>query len=379
MPKMPRSGSNRVNTLGLHGQVLGDMLDELESASDPEASKARRHTRLRFRRDTVHMKVRQAGGFERIIKVACRNLSSGGVSVLHNAFLHPGSPCALVLKDLRVGQTVVYGEIVRCSHWHGVIHEVGIKFREPINVRDFVQVDALDDTFSYESFDASELEGCVVQVDNSALDTKLVQHFLKGTRIRLRQAASEEEAIEKIGEGCDLILLDLQFAGATGESLLKRVRAGGDLTPIIVLSGDTSDETRRRIMDGGAHGFLTKPIDQTRLLRSVAEFLINRRDQLRSISKAELPECEEGAMFSEEFDTELRSVASELGEGLSAKDGERCQGACYRLVGAAPYSGHESLAKAAQDAAQIIASEGIEKAIDDVQRVLTACKAILEG
>lgn len=379
MPKNPSSGSNRVNTLGLQGQVLGDMLDELDSMGDSEANKARRHTRLRFRRDTVHMKVRQAGGLERIIKVACRNLSSGGVCVLHNTFLHPGSPCAIVLKDLRVGQTVVYGDIVRCDHRHGVIHEVGIKFRQPINVRDFIEVNVLDDTFSYERFDAAELEGCVVHIDNSALDTKLVQHFLKDTRIRLRLAATGEEALEMIREGCDLVLLDLQFGEDVGEQLLEKIRGSGDLTPVIVVSGDDTPQTRRRIMEKGAHGFITKPFEQSRLLRSVAEFLITDRDQLNSITQAELMEESDGAMFGEEFTTELRSVASELDEGLNNRDAKRCQGACYRLVGAAPYSGHPTLAKAAQDAARVIEAVGIEQALADVQRVLNACRSILKG
>ena len=376
MPKN-RPVSNRANTLGLQGPSLDEMLDELDAGGDAQASKARRHTRLSFRKDTVHMKVRQAGGCDRIMKVACRNISSGGICVLHNAFLHPGSPCAIVLKDLNVGQTVVHGDITRCEHWRGLIHEVGIKFREPIDMRSFVEMDQLKQTYSFENFEESEIEGCIVQFDASALDTKLVQHFLKETRVRLRQAENMEDAIVMIDEGCDLIMLDPHACGDNGEKMIQFLRNSGNLTPVIVLSADSSPEARRRWLDSGANGYLTKPFEQRQFLQALAEFLINGREELNSIANAKLVEESGGKMFSEEFASELRSVSDELTEGLKERDPKRCQGACYRLVGAAPYSGHASLARAADDAAKSITSGGIEDAIEGIQTVLDACQAIL--
>ncbi len=374
-----QSASHRANTLGLQGQTLGKMLDELDAVSEGQVNNDRRHTRLRFRKDTVHMKVRQAGGPDRIIKVACRNLSSGGVCILHNAFLHPGSPCAVVLKDLNVGQMVVHGDIVRCQHRRGVIHEIGIKFRKPIDMRSFIEMDQLKETYNFEKFDESEIEGCLVQLDNSALDTKLVQHFLKSTRVRLRQAETMDEAIEMIGEGCDLIMLDPHACGDEGEKMIRLIRDRGNLTPVVVVSGDSSAAARKRWLDSGANGYLTKPFEQHRFLQAMAEFLINGREELNSASNAKLMEDSGSQMFNEEFTTELRSVTNELTEGLSERDPKRCQGACFRIVGAAPYSGHASLARAAEDAAKAITAGGIEEAVEGIQTVLDACQAILQG
>lgn len=74
----------------------------------------------------------------------------------------------------------------------------------------------------------------------------------------------------------DLVLLDLHMPGIDGLELLRRLAgcegcAGG--VPVIVLTADVTEETKRRALSMGARDFLTKPFDRVELLLRVRHVL----------------------------------------------------------------------------------------------------------
>ena len=60
-------------------------------------------------------------------------------------------------------------------------------------------------------------------------------------------------------ESFDCVVLDLGLPGIGGETLLKRLRAGDDRTPILVLTANCAVRTRVDILRAGADDFLAKP------------------------------------------------------------------------------------------------------------------------
>ena len=64
----------------------------------------------------------------------------------------------------------------------------------------------------------------------------------------------------------DLIVLDRRLPGVDGRELLRRVRAAGRRTPILVLSALGSIEDRVDGLDSGANDYLVKPFDIGELL-----------------------------------------------------------------------------------------------------------------
>jgi putative two-component system response regulator len=74
----------------------------------------------------------------------------------------------------------------------------------------------------------------------------------------------------------DLLLLDLHMPGIDGFELIDRLRPltdAGSGVPILVLTADATDETKRRALSAGARDFLTKPLDRIELLLRVRNLL----------------------------------------------------------------------------------------------------------
>ena len=73
-------------------------------------------------------------------------------------------------------------------------------------------------------------------------------------------ALSAEAAEPIIARGAlDLIVLDLQLPGKNGLDLLRELRAGGNQTPVLILTARGSLEERVAGLDVGGDDYLTKP------------------------------------------------------------------------------------------------------------------------
>ena len=84
-------------------------------------------------------------------------------------------------------------------------------------------------------------------------------------RFVMEFAASAPEALERAKAIADplliLILSDINMPGMSGLELLPRVRAARPDVPVIMITAYGDTETRRKAIERGAEGLLTKPID----------------------------------------------------------------------------------------------------------------------
>lgn len=79
--------------------------------------------------------------------------------------------------------------------------------------------------------------------------------------------------------GPDLILLDLHMPDLDGFGVLEAIRpqlTDGRYLPVLMLTADSSDETKRRALSGGVKDFLTKPFDATEVLLRIENLLETR-------------------------------------------------------------------------------------------------------
>ena len=83
----------------------------------------------------------------------------------------------------------------------------------------------------------------------------------------------------------DLILLDLLLPGLEGMRLLQRLRAGGNRTPVLVLTARDDKESTIAVLDAGGDDYLTKPFDLGELLARAKALIRRSRGQARPLLK----------------------------------------------------------------------------------------------
>lgn len=101
--------------------------------------------------------------------------------------------------------------------------------------------------------------------DVSELFRQQFRRELRSGRFQMAFAGSAAEALEKVGQPGEasliLILSDINMPGMTGLELLPKVRSARPDVPVIMITAYGDAETRRKALEGGAAGLLTKPID----------------------------------------------------------------------------------------------------------------------
>ncbi|MEX2219278.1 MAG: response regulator [Phycisphaerales bacterium] len=369
-PWSPPPGG-RPNTVGLHERELGELLDRFDAPEDGRPDPRRGFVRWPFRRTSVQMKLTHPSGAITTINVACRNISRGGLSALHNAYLHPGTKCKVVLPHPGDGHRILEGQVVRCTHRAGVIHEIGIAFKDAIDVRDFVRPDPLADCFSLERVNPDELTGTVLFVEPSEIDRRIFRHFLRGTPLKVSIAESADEALGLLDDACELIVLDLAIARDRAFVNTLRERA---TVPIIVTSSDTSPEVREIMRTIGAEAFIAKPLTQRGLLRAVAEFLIVRRTAKAARAAVSLPD-DVVPHLAQNFLSGLPDYAERIQEAIRRDDAAACRNLCLQIAGTAPAVGFKPLGRLAAAAAQLLSrSQSVPASLHAVRSLVAACE-----
>ena len=145
----------------------------------------------------------------------------------------------------------------------------------------------------------------VVVEDNKAL--------AKGIAYRLRDAGHAVDLLHD-GEdadahirtnGADLAVLDINLPGQDGLTLLRAMRARGDMTPVILLTARAETQDRVMGLDAGADDYLVKPFAMEELDARVRALVRRRPAMAATLQDA-------GPL---QFDTAARQVLHE-GEPL---------------------------------------------------------------
>jgi len=71
------------------------------------------------------------------------------------------------------------------------------------------------------------------------------------------------------------LITDLQMPGLSGLDLQSHLQINGHRTPVIFITAFAEEKFRRRAMNAGAVGFLSKPFDEAALINCL-EIALNR-------------------------------------------------------------------------------------------------------
>jgi PleD family two-component response regulator len=151
----------------------------------------------------------------------------------------------------------------------------------------------------------------ILVVDDEPLNIALLEDMLSGSGYTKVQSLSDSRLALQTCETWtpDLILLDLMMPHVDGFAILESVRSSmrDVFLPIIVLTADANEETKRRALRAGATDFLLKPFDELEVLLRINNMLEIRRLHLQlDMQRAAYEEAVRART------TELRELHSQL-------------------------------------------------------------------
>ena len=122
----------------------------------------------------------------------------------------------------------------------------------------------------------------ILIIDDQQMSVRMLEEMLQrnGYR-RVSGLTDSSKAIETFNLlNPDLIVLDLMMPDPDGLAVLETLRASDaseSFLPIVVLTADTSEDSKERALEAGATDFLVKPVSPTEALLRIRNLLETRR------------------------------------------------------------------------------------------------------
>jgi two-component system response regulator MprA len=105
-------------------------------------------------------------------------------------------------------------------------------------------------------------------VQNALTRALTLEHY------KVTQAADGQQAMERLGEDpYEIVILDVAMPKLDGLEVCRRLREGGDRTPVLMLTAREDIDDRVAGLDAGADDYLVKPFALRELLARVRALL----------------------------------------------------------------------------------------------------------
>jgi two-component system, OmpR family, KDP operon response regulator KdpE len=105
----------------------------------------------------------------------------------------------------------------------------------------------------------------ILIVDDEPPIRKLLRMGLGAQGYELLEAANGKIALQLLSQKLDLIILDLGLPDIEGLDLLRKIRGGNEVVPIVVLSSRGDELTKVQALEFGADDYVTKPFGMDEL------------------------------------------------------------------------------------------------------------------
>jgi FixJ family two-component response regulator len=162
---------------------------------------------------------------------------------------------------------------------------------------------------------STQSDAIIAVVDDDASAREGLQSLIRSAGWRVETFLSAQEFLGRRGaEAPSCLILDLQLPGLSGLDLQKQMAEIGLEIPIVFLTGHGDIPASVQAMKAGAVEFLTKPLDEQKLVDAIHEAI--ERDRRTRRQHAELRELRERY---ESLTARERQVMQEVVSGLLNK------------------------------------------------------------
>lgn len=134
----------------------------------------------------------------------------------------------------------------------------------------------------------------ILNVDDNETARRAVSLYLEGAGFAVREAGTGQEALRLAAQRPDLVLLDVVLPDVDGFEVCRRIKSdpATALTPVLMISAHSvRSNDRVHGLEGGADGYLTKPLDPAEVVAQVRALLrIRRAEEKERTARAEAEE-----------------------------------------------------------------------------------------
>ncbi|KZN12781.1 response regulator [Marinomonas sp. TW1] len=201
----------------------------------------------------------------------------------------------------------------------------------------------------------------ILAVDDAPINLQLLSHWLQPHGINVTLAYSGQQALSLASEQTfDLIFMDIQMPEMDGMETTQQLRQlkSYQNTPIIALTAHALGSEQQQILASGMNAYLTKPIDEEVLFRTIDEWcsntktfqqqvdatLVNIFDMQKALDivngKADIAQ-EMFTMLADSLDNEKKLIQHHL----EHQDTEKLIEVVHRIHGASKYTGTFNVAR----------------------------------
>lgn len=129
---------------------------------------------------------------------------------------------------------------------------------------------------------SADLDNLIYLVDDDENLRVLVERWLRREGYDVCTLRDGVQCLAALGEDVpEAICLDMNMPGLSGLETLERIREHNPALPVVVLTADDTAATAVQAMKLGAHDYLTKPLDQTKLITTLKNAIAHGRLAMR--------------------------------------------------------------------------------------------------
>lgn len=350
-----------------HAQLLV-RLDSRDRAGG--ANPRRASARMEYRVRDIPISVNHPGGGIGRYIVLGRNLSAGGISLLHAGYMHTGTDCRMVLTMAKGGAKTLIGKVVFCRLVAGHIHEIGVQFSQKIDMTDFVDPEGKrvsDDPDARALMDmmrSNALIASASEADRKVLTACLKQSGFNATPVDCAGAALDQVKLLPY----TIAVVDLNLPEPGPKMLVKALTDSGYSGCIIGLATTEVPGDYEKAVGMGMGGCILRPVKHEGVHAEVSKVLkaAGVTDDASPIT-SKLAKERGASDVLEYFVSAARQGAGAISAALPKSDLQSIIKECQTLKSIAGGYGFQSVAEAARQA--LVSLEGTKSVSDSMGRI----------
>lgn len=336
---MMNNEPDKARSLRIESAKVDEILNTMDGSRMP--GKSGRGIRANRRIYDLKVSLMQPGGSRIDFVVVTRNLASQGVAFLHRNYVHVGSKFESALPTLDGGAIIgVRGTVVRCRHVVNMIHEVAVRFDEPIDLPNFASLTPEDEQACWTEVEmrggkrgagATEV-GTALVVDDDKSQRAIAQVWFKRLGFHAVEAATGADALRIVSnQQIDVVLLDMMLGNESGLEVCKLIRAAKYFGLIVAASAETDDELRRQALTVGCDTFVLKPLTARNINQAIESVTSNAGKLQTEPVRSSLDQDEAVRPLVVEFADQLPMVIDQLAQALAASSVDSLKSICKSL------------------------------------------------